>query len=498
MGGNHLQFSPSHIAALYGDMEMLQACSPAELNARDVNGKTAAHYCADAGSPWCLEWLVEKKCDTTSEAMLQDKKMHSPEELIYMNTRNEQKMIEWLELALKGEFPDKKRAEMEDYKLKKIQQENLDPIIQEFVDGADHKRMLKMYLWKIGDYQLPYPQPTDEEVRARLDLPTARVPRPPAKAKPPLPVCLMFPGTGSQYVGMLKDCMDLPGVQALLKEANKILGYDVKDLVLNGPKTKLDEPKFCQPAMFIAGMAGIEIMKAGDKQEEVERVQAVAGLNSGEYTAICAAGILSFGDTLRLVRARGEAIQKAAALRSQSTCSIAGLDRLMLDKCIKEAIASGVDKEPVCQIANLLFPGGFTVAGTKATIDQLCKIATKARALQARALPVGNGENTALMESAVKELSNAFDAAQAKMQPPRCSIYFNVTAKKVPAGSDPAGFSAMLKKQLTSEVLWDPTMKQMIMDGVKDFYEVGPLKQLKSMLKRIDRDAFKRTESVAV
>merc|ERR1712216_190393 len=213
MGGNHLQFSPSHIAALYGDMEMLQACSPAELNARDVNGKTAAHYCAYAGSPWCLEWLVEKKSDTTSEAMLQDKKMHSPEELIYMNTRNEQKMIEWLELALKGEFPDKKRAEMEDYKLKKIQQENLDPIIQEFVDGADHKRMLKMYLWKIGDYQLPYPQPTDEEVRARLDLPTARVPRPPAKAKPPLPVCLMFPGTGSQYVGMLKDCMDLPGVQ---------------------------------------------------------------------------------------------------------------------------------------------------------------------------------------------------------------------------------------------------------------------------------------------
>merc|ERR1719183_2458109 len=218
--GNHLQFSPSHIAALYGDMEMIQACSPAELNARDVNGKTAAHYCADSGSPWVLQWLVEKKCDTTSEAMLQDKKMHSPEELIYMNTRNDIKTVEWLELALKNELPDKKMLESQEYKLKKMQQESLDPIVLEFADSAPHKLMQRMFLWKLGDYQLPYPQPTAEEVRAKYDLPTGCVPRPPAKAKPPLPVCLMFPGAGSQYVGMLKDCVDMPGVQAMLKEAN--------------------------------------------------------------------------------------------------------------------------------------------------------------------------------------------------------------------------------------------------------------------------------------
>merc|ERR1719265_2668948 len=102
------------------------------------------------------------------------------------------------------------------------------------------------------------------------------------------------------------------------------------------------------------------------------------------------------------------------------------------------------------------------------------------------------------MQPAQAGLNTAIDACKDKMQPPRCSIYFNVTARKVAAGADPATFSDLMKRQLTNEVLWDPTMKQMIMDGVKDFYECGPLKQLKSMLKRIDQDAFKRSENVSV
>jgi len=496
--GNHMGYSASHIAAMYGDMEMLESCKPAELNARDVNGKTAAHYAVDAGTPWVLQWLTEKGCDTTSEALLQDKALHSPEELIWMNTRNDNKVMEWLDLALKSELTDKKSQEAQEYKLKKWRQESLDPICEEFLDSAGTKLKQRMHFYRMGDFQMPYPMPTAEEVRAKLDLPTARVARPPAKSKPPLPVCLMFPGQGSQYVGMLKDCIDLPGVAAMLKEANGILGWNVKDLVLNGPEEKLSETKFCQPAMFIAGMAALEVMKAGDKKEDFARCQAVAGLSLGEYTAVCAAGVLSFGDTLRLVKLRGEAMQKATDLRPQAMCSVAGLDRIMLEKCCKEALALKADPDPVCQIANLLFPGGFTVAGTKNTINELCKIATKARALQARVIKAGGAFHTPLMAPAQVELSAAIDACKDKMQPPRCSIYFNVSAKKVAAGSDPATFCDLMKKQLTNEVLWDPTMKQMIMDGVKDFYECGPLKQLKSMLKRIDQDAFKRCENVAV
>merc|ERR1712054_679370 len=102
------------------------------------------------------------------------------------------------------------------------------------------------------------------------------------------------------------------------------------------------------------------------------------------------------------------------------------------------------------------------------------------------------------MKPAEEELSKAIDKALPKMKPPRCAIYFNLTGKKCPAGTDPKEFVQLMKDQMTHEVLWEPSIKRMIMDQVKDFYEVGPLKQLKSMIKRIDQDAFKRTENISV
>mmetsp|Transcript_32161 Transcript_32161/g.60051 ORF Transcript_32161/g.60051 Transcript_32161/m.60051 type:complete len:569 (+) Transcript_32161:113-1819(+) len=494
--GNILGWTPAHVAAMYGDMEMLEACAPAELNGKDVNGKTAAHSAVDHGVAWILQWLVEKGCDTTSEALLANKQMCSPEELIYMNSRNGTQEMGWLEMSLKGELTDKKSQECQEFKLKKWRCENMDPIFNDYLDKI--KVVQRMHFYKTGDYQMPYCLPTDEEVRSKLDLPAAKIANPPLKAKPPLPVCLMFPGQGSQHVGMLKDVKDLPAVKAMLAEAKKILGWDVLELCLNGPDSKLAETKYCQPVMFIAGMAAVELMKATDKKEQVERCKAVAGLSLGEYTAICAADILSFGDCLKLVKIRAEAMQKATALRPQSMASVAGLDRPTLEKICEKAIAADKGKEPVCQIANLLFPAGFTVAGTKDAITKMCELATKARCLQARVIKTGGAFHTSLMAPAESELSAAIDNLKDKMQPPRCSIYFNVNAKKVSAGADPSTFCDLMKKQLTSEVLWEPTVKQMIMDGVKDFYECGPLKQLKSMIKRIDQDAFKRTENVMV
>merc|ERR1712217_593733 len=175
-------------------------------------------------------------------------------------------------------------------------------------------------------------------------------------------------------------------------------------------------------------------------------------------------------------------------------CSVAGLDRPTLEKLCKEAKA----QDPVCQIANVLFPAGFTCAGTKSTIDLLCQLATKARALQARVIKAGGAFHAPMIQSAQEDLNKAIDKALPKMKPPRCSIYFNVTGKKVAAGTNPADFVDLMKKQLTSEVLWESCIKHMIMDQVKDFYEVGPLKQIKSMIKRIDQDAFKRTENISV
>merc|ERR1712039_547901 len=122
----------------------------------------------------------------------------------------------------------------------------------------------------------------------------------------------------------------------------------------------------------------------------------------------------------------------------------------------------------------------------------------KARALQARVIKAGGAFHTPLMQSAQEDLNRAIDKALPKMKPPRCAIYFNITGKKVSAGSSPSEFVDLMKRQMTNEVLWEPCIKQMIMGQVKDFFEVGPLKQIKSMIKRIDQDAFKRTENISV
>merc|ERR1719215_800310 len=170
-------------------------------------------------------------------------------------------------------------------------------------------------------------------------------------------------------------------------------------------------------------------------------------------------------------------------------CSVAGLDRPTLEKLCAQAKAEDSNKDAVCQIANVLFPLGFTCAGTRSTIDALCKLATAARALQARVIKTGGGFHSPLMAPAAEKLGAALDEALPKMRPPRCCIYFNLTGKKVAPGSNPKDFIDLMKQQLTGEVLWEQTIKQMVFDQVKDFFEVGPLKQLKSMIKRIDQDA---------
>jgi len=485
-------WGPAHIACMYGDMEMLQSCTQAELDMKNANGETPAWYAVRYGSPWCLQYLIEMGADTVSAAI----DGYTPEQLNFVNNRNQNVEIEWLEAAFKGELTDKKLNQATENKLKRWRAEGLDNMAQEFLDKNKMKQRWHMY--KNGDYKLPYELPSADECRAKMDLPRSTVPRPPAKSKPALPAALLFPGQGSQYVGMMKDCMTLPAVKEMLATAEKVLGVDIKEIILKGPEDKLSETRNCQPAMFIAGLAAMEIMREGSKKDVVERPQAVAGLSLGEYTAICAAGVLDFEDCLKLVKIRADAMQSATEVVPQSMCSVAGLDRMVLDRLCKEAREATKTEDPICQVANVLFPAGFSVGGHKAAIDKLIQSATKARALQARVIKTGGAFHTPLMKPAQDELNKALDKALPKMKPPRCAIYFNFIGKKVAPGTPPSEFIDLMKKQLTNEVLWEPTIKQMIMDQVKDFYELGPLKQIKSMIKRIDQDAFKRTENISV
>lgn len=345
----------------------------------------------------------------------------------------------------------------------------------------------------------------EEEIRhvPRAELPppsatsTKAIEPPKQSAAPPsIPVGLLFPGQGSQYVKMMSTVKDIPAVKAMLVKAEEILGYDVLELCLSGPEDKLEETRYCQPAMFIAGLAGLEKLRS-EKEEAATRFQVTAGLSLGEYTALCAAGVFSFEDGLKLVQLRGQAMQDAAQMSKQAMVSVAGLEKEKLEALCKEAAAKE-GPQAVCQIANELFPKGFSCAGTAKAAKELEGSALAAGALQAKLLKTSGGFHTSLMGPAKERLAKALDETLPRMQPPKHTIYMNTTAQPLKPGTDPKEIIELLKRQLTSPVLWDTSVRAMIEDGVTEFYEVGPMKQIKAMMKRISPKVWGSTFNVEV
>jgi [acyl-carrier-protein] S-malonyltransferase len=305
---------------------------------------------------------------------------------------------------------------------------------------------------------------------------------------------IVFPGQGSQYVGMMKSLREIPKVKAMLKTAQDILGYDLLDLMLNGPEEKLAQTKYCQPAMYVAGLAAFEQLRV-DEPSKASSYTALAGLSLGEYTALTIAGVFDFETGLKIVKERGEAMENETTrpgAPKQGMLSIAGLDQDVVEKLCKEVSAGG----DVCQIANFLFPKGFSCAGTEAALIQLEKKAMDAQALQAKMLKTSGGFHTPLMAGAKEHLLEHLKAAEAKMQPPQCTVYMNVNAKPIPAGSSVKDIIDMLGNQLVSPVMWEQTVKQAFKDGCKDFVECGPSKQLKAMMKRIEPKAAEKMINV--
>merc|ERR1712039_920115 len=275
--------------------------------------------------------------------------------------------------------------------------------------------------------------------------------------------------------------------------ANSIVGYDILEICLEGPESKLEETSVCQPAMFLAGMAGLKKLKQS-RPEAVERPGCVAGLSLGEYTALCAAGVITFEEGMQLVKVRGAAMQEAAKASPQAMVSVAGLEQEVLEKLCKAEAKDG----EVCQIANILFPKGFSCSGTAIAINKLKDAAEKAGAMQAKLLKTSGAFHTELMKPAQVKLQEMLDKILPKMKPPKCDVYMNVTGKKIKAGTSPNEFVGNLGRQLCSPVMWEPSVRLMIKDGMTEFYEVGPMKQLKAMMKRIDPSMWDSTQSLEV
>jgi [acyl-carrier-protein] S-malonyltransferase len=311
---------------------------------------------------------------------------------------------------------------------------------------------------------------------------------------PRKPVCIMFPGQGSQYVNMLSDVQDLPKVKEMLASAKRILGYDVLQLCLKGPEAKLEQTRFCQPVMYIAGLAGLELLKK-DEPDKVASCKTFAGLSLGEYTALTAAGVFDFETGLKLVKIRGEAMQEAAEASAQAMASIAGLGKDVLDKLCEEVRG----KDDICQVANFLFPKGFACAGSTTAIDKLIvKAEGTDGCMQAKRLKTAGAFHTDFMKPARGTLLEALRGVQSSMKRPQCEVYMNVTGKLLPAGTSPADIIGLLGDQLCNCVLWEPIMKSMIDAGIEEFYECGPQKQLRAMMKRINQDVWKKTINVSV
>jgi len=291
-------------------------------------------------------------------------------------------------------------------------------------------------------------------------------------------------------IGALKD---YPEVREMVHSAEAILGWDPLEVCLKGPESRLEETSICQPCMFLAGMVGL--VKLKEKHPDVvERPGCVAGLSLGEYTALCAAGVFTFEEGMELVKVRGRAMAEAASSRPQTMLSVFGVDQETLEKLCKEQ-AMG---DEVCQIANLLFPRGFSCAGTTNAIMRLKDEVEAAGAMQAKLLKTSGGFHTELMKPAQEKLQAALEKLTPQMKPPKCDIYMNVTGKKVKAGTPPSDFVPLLAKQLCSSVLWEASVRLMIEEGMTEFYEVGPMKQLKAMMKRIDMNMWSSTSNIEV
>lgn len=268
----------------------------------------------------------------------------------------------------------------------------------------------------------------------------------------------------------------LPAARALFDRANSLLGYDLAKICFEGPAHALDSTVHSQPALFVAGLAAVESLKAGNPAA-VENCQAAAGLSLGEYTALVFAGAIEFEDGLRVVQTRGEAMQDAADRMPSGMVSILGLDRVAVEQLCADA--SGGE---LLQVANLLCPGNIAVSGTKAACARVAEMATAAGAMRAVPLAVAGAFHTSIMQPAVERLAAAL--AEAPIRRPRIAVVSNVDAQ---IHDDPQEIRNLLVRQVVSPVLWEDSQRALLASGCDEFYEVGPGRVLRGLLKRIER-----------
>lgn len=286
----------------------------------------------------------------------------------------------------------------------------------------------------------------------------------------------IFPGQGAQYVGMGKDLAEqYPQAKTLFAQANDIVGYDLSGICFEGPKDKLNATTVSQPAIFVVTAAILEIIADAGVSITPD---VTAGLSMGEYSALYAAGLIGFEDTLGLVQKRGDAMQAAADASQGSMVSILGLDEVQIINLCEEA-SGGELLVPV----NFNCPGQIVLSGAVAACKRAAELAEKHGAMKAVPLSVAGAFHSEMMNPAAEDLQEAL--ANCPIEAPSdIKIIANINAGFY---SDPGEIRHGLVQQLVQPILWQKCMEKLLADGVENFYEIGPGRVLTGLMKRINR-----------
>ncbi len=284
---------------------------------------------------------------------------------------------------------------------------------------------------------------------------------------------LVFPGQGSQFVGMARDLFDAhESVRELYAEAAEILCFDLAALCFNGPEEALKQTDRTQPAIFVHSVALTRFALENGLLPAM-----VAGHSLGEYSALCAAGAFTFADGLRLVKVRGELMQKAGEISPGTMAAVMGLDAETL-----RDICDTANKSGVVTVANFNSPAQIVISGSLVGVEKAMALAGEKGARKVVPLVVGGAFHSPLMEFAVEGLSSALETV--RIVDANIPVFSNVTAEAVTAAAD---IKKLLVQQLISPVRWVESVENMIAAGAGCFYEIGPGSVLTGLMRRIDR-----------